>query len=437
MEYHERKLQPFKTILFIVLGGALIILADIFVFGDQQRLWDNIITSNAAAKSARIAALKEQHSTYMEEGIEIDPSILAQSGIPIPRSMPSKTLESTPASVIAKNDLIEDSPTLDALIAEQKEIELASIQPATGVDTPEENMILEGESGSTPKATYQSEEEKTVADILDNLGVEEKAAPELDTVIEEISVQEKSPETTISYTEPEGNGLIAIIIDDMGITLRSKLVEVMEGPLTLAYLPYAKNLDSRTKRATEHGHELMLHMPMEPLNGKLDGGPKVLRTGQSTEEFTETLEWGLTQFEGFVGVNNHMGSRLTKDANAMQLLMSHLKDKDLFFIDSKTIGSSVAASTAKEMGIPYAERDVFLDHEISSEFVEGALEKLEDVAKEKGYAIAIGHPHKVTVTALKNWLPTLKDKGLTLVPVSQLVKQPSASTQDLIASDSH
>ena len=225
-----------------------------------------------------------------------------------------------------------------------------------------------------------------------------------------------------TYIEPKTGGKIAIIIDDMGLNLRSKLVELMPAPLTLAYLPYANNLAEHTERARQNGHELMVHMPMEPMNGALDGGPRVLKTTQSDEELRDTLHWGLSQFEGYVGMNNHMGSRITQDKHAMSVIMKDLKARGLFFIDSKTIGASVAADAAREAGLDYAERDVFLDHEISMEFIRGALKKLENTARHKGYAIAIGHPHKETIAALKEWLPTVKDKGLTIVPVSELLK---------------
>ncbi len=215
----------------------------------------------------------------------------------------------------------------------------------------------------------------------------------------------------------------------------------MKGPLTLAYLPYANGLRERTKRAANNGHELMVHMPMEAMNTKLDGGPKVLRTTTSDQEFLEILDWGLSQFDGYVGINNHMGSRLTKDSNSMNKLMSIIKDRGIYFIDSKTIGSSVAGETAAEYGVPYAVRDVFLDHEISKGFVRGALKKLEGIAKKKGYAIAIGHPHKETIEVLKEWIPTLSDKGLTLVPASDVIKMPIArhneSSDDLAVNETY
>lgn len=224
------------------------------------------------------------------------------------------------------------------------------------------------------------------------------------------------------YTPPTGGGKIVIIIDDMGVSSNSRSVEEIPYPLTLSYLPFASALQAHADRARANGHEVMLHMPMQAVKESGDGGSRVLMIGQSAEEFDRILAWGLNSFKGYVGVNNHMGSRLTQDRAAMRKVMAALKDRGLYFIDSKTIGSSVAAAMAAEAGLDYAERDIFLDHEITVEFIENALRKVEDTANRKGYAIAIGHPHRETIDALQRWLPTLKEKGLTIVPASAVLR---------------
>ncbi len=226
------------------------------------------------------------------------------------------------------------------------------------------------------------------------------------------------------YKRPQGKGLIAIIIDDMGLTLRSRLVEVLPKEITLSYLPYAKKLNEQVERSIANGHEIMVHVPMEPINSGIDAGSHTLKSAQSKEELLNNLNWGLSHFRGYIGVNNHMGSKITTDKQAMDQVMEELKSRGLFFIDSRTIGNSVAADSARNAGIPYAVRDIFIDHKVTTEFIKKALQKLENKAITRGYAIAIGHPHKETINALKEWIPTLKDKGLTLVPISRLLNQP-------------
>ncbi len=386
-----------KIIIFIIIGGILVVLSDLFVFGGIKN-----ISYNTNDDLVDVAMLRKQHELYMNEGIYIDPEMLAFAPPPIEK-------------ITANNKIVQEQEeempvTIDEILAAQKAKDLAKIAPALGIEK-------EAEADFT--------KERAFVDILNE-------AQELGVNIPHI---EEEKTQLYEYKEPEGKGMIAIIIDDMGISLRSKLVEILPAPLTLSYLPYAKNLQERTARAVQNGHEIMVHMPMEPMSEYMDTGPKVLSSSQNDAEFGETLDWGLSQFDGFIGINNHMGSKLTQDKEAMRRVMDYLKEKDknLFFVDSKTISSSIAADIARKAGIPYAERDIFLDHEQTPEFIAKALKQLEEIAGSRGYAIAIGHPHKETIAALKAWIPTLKDKGLTLVPISKLIKQPKAVDSAMVA----
>lgn len=223
---------------------------------------------------------------------------------------------------------------------------------------------------------------------------------------------------------------VIIIIDDMGLSkARSSAVAALPAPLTLAYLPYAPDVRKQAATARAFGHELMIHTPMEPMSADQDPGPMALMDAMSAEEVDENLKKIFASFDGYIGINNHMGSKLTQNSRIMHQVMQALKEKGLVFIDSKTISSSVAADIAAEEGIYYAQRDVFLDHEETVEFVMGALEKLEAIAHRKGYAIAIGHPKDVTVEALQKWLPTLDEKGLELAPVSVVLSVQSQVAQ--------
>ncbi len=223
---------------------------------------------------------------------------------------------------------------------------------------------------------------------------------------------------------------VVVIIDDMGLNAaKTREVIELQHPLTLAFLPYADGLDEKTSLAKQKGHELMIHIPMEAMNPDLDGGPFPLTTGLERAEFEDVLDKVFASFEGYAGVNNHMGSRLTQDPQRMGWVMERLKGKQLegealYFVDSKTINTSIAAQTAAQHGIPHNTRDVFLDHYETEDDVMKALEQLERVARNRGYAIAIGHPKQRTVSALKKWLPTLDDKNLELVAMSDVVKRP-------------
>ena len=218
---------------------------------------------------------------------------------------------------------------------------------------------------------------------------------------------------------------IVIVIDDLGISRKyTREVFSLPAPLTLAFLPYAPGVDKLAKEGHAGGHELMVHMPMEPVNGQLDTGDIFLSTAQSPTDFEMMLQKGLGAFDGYVGINNHMGSRLTQDKDAMQTVMNELHRRGLLFLDSRTIASSVAADVASVNDVPYATRDVFLDHDPSLEKVRESLEKVEHIALKNRLAIAIGHPKPHTIEALKEWLPTLAEKGIALVPISAVVTLP-------------
>lgn len=218
---------------------------------------------------------------------------------------------------------------------------------------------------------------------------------------------------------------VIVIIDDMGLNAkRAQAVMDLPGPLTLAYLPYAPHVKAQTRAARKAGHELMIHTPMEPISPTQDPGPLALMDDMTPAQVDENLQQIFTSFDGYIGINNHMGSLLTQNEAIMHQVMQALKARGLVFIDSKTSSQSVAATVAAEEGIYYAQRDVFLDHVETPEFVHEALAKLEAKAKKRGYAIAIGHPKEVTIEALRAWIPTLADKGLELAPVSVVLNAP-------------
>jgi uncharacterized protein len=223
---------------------------------------------------------------------------------------------------------------------------------------------------------------------------------------------------------PAGRPLIAIVIDDVGVNRRNApRVAELPAPVTIAYMTYADNLQKLSAEAHARGHELMLHFPMEPLDRSVDSGSNALLTGLSESELRRRLTWGLDRFEGYVGINNHMGSRFTSWQPGMELVMEELRRRGLLFVDSRTIAESVGGRTAERYAVPHANRDVFLDNEQESGAVHEQLAKLEQVAQERGTAIGIGHPHDGTIAALADWLPTLQAKGFALVPVSAIVER--------------
>lgn len=218
--------------------------------------------------------------------------------------------------------------------------------------------------------------------------------------------------------------LIAIVIDDMGVDKkRTGLAIDLQGPLTLSFLTYATGLASQTQRARSRGHELMLHVSMEPGSKAVDPGPNALLTSLSDEELRRRLQWSFGRFATYVGINNHMGSKFTANRKAMSIVIGEVKRRGLMFLDSRTSGSTVGAKLAREMGVPVAERNIFLDHEDSIEAVHVQLRKVERLARSTGAAIAIGHPRDATIRALQTWLAGIEAKGFKLVPLTTIVSR--------------
>jgi uncharacterized protein len=232
----------------------------------------------------------------------------------------------------------------------------------------------------------------------------------------------------------EGRAIVAIVLDDLGLDRkRTERAIALPGPLTMSFMTYAEGLSRQTAEAREAGHELLLHVPMEPLDAHLDSGPNTLRIGQNRDEVLRRLRWGLERFSGYVGINNHMGSRFTSDPAAMTPVIEELKARGLLFLDSRTAATTVGETLARQHGVPTVGRNVFLDDEISAPAIGARLADLEQITRRKGAAVAIGHAHDATLAALASWLPTVAAKGFVLVPLSTLVRRSEAGATTTVS----
>jgi polysaccharide deacetylase 2 family uncharacterized protein YibQ len=216
--------------------------------------------------------------------------------------------------------------------------------------------------------------------------------------------------------------MIAIVIDDMGLNRTLSRRAVALRGLTLSYLPYGEDLPAQTSEARAAGHELLVHVSMAP-EGHEDAGPNALAPGLSEAEIGRRLDWALNRFSGYVGINNHMGSRFTADEKGMAEVMERLKARGLMFLDSRTTARTLGPTLAHRLGVPLAERSVFLDNVETVDAVRRQLAELEAIARREGAAVAIGHPKEATLAALAPWLQTLETKGFILVPLSAIVRQ--------------
>jgi uncharacterized protein len=221
----------------------------------------------------------------------------------------------------------------------------------------------------------------------------------------------------------QGNPLVAIVIDDMGYSpaALTRLAR-LPGPLTLAFLPYADATRPMLEAARRGDFELMLHMPMQPL-GDDNPGPQALMVGLEPDELRRRVRWAIGQVPGVVGVNNHMGSRFTADAEGLAVVMEEFRRHGLFYLDSRTNGQSIAERTARAAGLPTSRRNVFIDHDPEARAIARQLALIERVAQLHGTAVAIGHPYPTTLAALEAWLPSLESRGFRLARVSEVIAE--------------
>ncbi len=263
--------------------------------------------------------------------------------------------------------------------------------------------------------------EETIGGIQEETPVETPPAP-AEEKTEEAPV---APQSHIDWGRigQSDRPKIAVVIDDMGLNHRnSQRVVALPAALTLAYLPYAERLPKQAEAARAKGHELMVHMPMEPSDmARNNPGPNALLTKNGAEENLRRFHYNMAQFDGYMGVNNHMGSAFTKNAEAIRPVLAALKEKGLWFLDSKTVGSSVAGDIAVSLGIPTVERDVFLDNVATVGAITSQLKQTEAIARKRGYAVAIGHPYDQTIEALQTWMSGLEARGFEIVPLSQII----------------
>ncbi|MFM8534678.1 MAG: divergent polysaccharide deacetylase family protein [Acidimicrobiia bacterium] len=227
----------------------------------------------------------------------------------------------------------------------------------------------------------------------------------------------------IPFADLNSRPLIAIVIDDVGLDRpRSKRTWELPGPLTLSFLPYAKELREQIRAARAAGKEIMLHLPMEPA-GRAEPGPGALLVTMPDNEIGRRTAAALDAMDVYVGANNHMGSRFTAFKPGMQTVLQQVRARGMLFLDSRTTAQTVAEQVALETGVPTLPRNVFLDDEETLVAVKRKLGETEEIARRLGYAVAIGHPHDVTIQALAEWLPTLQAKGFALAPITAVLRK--------------
>lgn len=218
-------------------------------------------------------------------------------------------------------------------------------------------------------------------------------------------------------------GKMAIILDDWGNNYNVLEEAIaLKRPITIAILPMLPH----SQEIAEDGHAarigIMLHMPMQPKGSQKHLEPHTIKTTSSTKEITQFLNEALTNVPYVEGVNNHMGSAATSDLRVMRVVMNYLKAKNLFFVDSRVVAESVCTSVARETGIRFGSREVFIDNEARVPYIENQLRTAIRKTLLRGTLIVIGHDKHATLQALHNMIPEIERAGIQLVYARDLVR---------------
>jgi polysaccharide deacetylase 2 family uncharacterized protein YibQ len=216
---------------------------------------------------------------------------------------------------------------------------------------------------------------------------------------------------------------VAVIMDDLGYNLEVvRAVCAFKQPVTVSILPFTPAAQETAREARACGLEIMLHLPLESLHQKIStASAGTIYTSMTGEEIRRNVEACLDQIPGCQGMNNHAGSMVTEDDRIMPVILEVLKERGLYFIDSRTTKNTIAFDMARRMGVPAASRQVFLDGDLTEAAIKAKIEELFQTARDKGQAVGICHPKKETLAALAKYLGSAGAYGVKLVFASEIV----------------
>jgi polysaccharide deacetylase 2 family uncharacterized protein YibQ len=228
----------------------------------------------------------------------------------------------------------------------------------------------------------------------------------------------------LTFLYPEFRARVAIVIDDLGgeTSISQELLR-WDLPVTFSILPFTPHAKTLALEAQRKGKEIILHLPMEPHEyPKIKPGEGALLQEMNEEELLHQLSKDIEAVPYIKGVSNHMGSRLMEDPEKIRIILSELKRRELFFLDSRTTPQTIGLQTAKSLGLRATERTIFLDNSPNEDDVRKQLEQLIHLSLSKGKAIGIGHPHPSTIKSLKEMIPKMQEQGIEIVPLSTLLE---------------
>jgi len=357
----------------LLLASALVIIALVWLARREERLPPQPVPSPAVSRVDQAAAAREQIEAFLAAA-----------------AVPAGAITREPADLPRHYQVRHRSPSAAAV--EQLRQRLRQQKPPLVLLTPEDGVLTVGDAKGTTVLTIQY--------------LPAPAPPKAEV------------------PPPVRVGTVAIIVDDLGRGTRSaRQLLTIKQSLTFAILPIEAQAAEVARMAHAAGHEVMLHVPMEPQGFPVvDPGDDALLVNLPPAELHARLHALLSGVPHVAGINNHMGSRFTEDERSMAVVMAVLRERGLYFVDSLTSGHSVGTAAARQAGVPSLRRDVFLDNVAEVAAIAREIRRLAAKAARNGSAVGICHPYPETIAALRQELPVLARQGVKFVPVSALLK---------------
>lgn len=218
---------------------------------------------------------------------------------------------------------------------------------------------------------------------------------------------------------------IAIMLGGMGLNakLTRKAIDELPGDVTLGFAPYGENLQAQVNRARAAGHEIMLQVPMEPVDfPRTNPGPRTLLSEAKPEENLEALRWHMSRFAGYSGITNYMGARLLVTEAALKPVLAELRTRGLVYLEDGSVNLTASPRVVQQVKLPMQRANMVIDTNPDAPAIAEALEQLEEEAIRNGIAIGTGSGLDVTIETVAEWAKTLQEKGILLVPVSTAYK---------------
>jgi len=354
---------------------------------------------------------------------------------------PSSTQDATTTAEAAPSDEASSEPEKTVGRLQQAPQDTETAPEASAAEQRAEPQATDGQTGETAIAALDPSVGQDAAADSQQAGTEIPTATQKQPAASEQQGDAGPGDalpTTLSATEAPAlprqrgdfqlRGRIALIIRGLGVEtdLTERAIAQLPQQVAMAFVPYGDDLGSWTQRARQDRHDILLQIPLEPEGyPETDPGPHTLLTSLSIDENLEHLDWLLDRFEGMTGVTNYLGGKFASSPGSFAPMLMELKARDLLYVDDSKAANPTTRQLARQVSLAYSVADVVIDSKRESDAIAQKLSELEAQARENGSAIAVGHAHAATLTAIESWLNSLNDKGLALVPITELTTEPA------------